>query len=216
MKSGDPNVARVVQTLDTLDLLVNQPYTFAVSGILGDRALAHAGQYGLYRIAKVEFKHKPILDTFMGQVQPAGQNAILGVPHLYWKMNRFSDAPAAFDANDLRALGAKPHRLDDKTYSLTYKPNVLLGTISAGNNSGQLKMTPWLNTDSAPDTAGFIASTTSHLGHFLYVEAGLVNNTTQPNVCTMDVIIHYEFKTPRVRWGTSSTTLSINPLITNV
>jgi len=211
----DSNTARVVQTLEQLDILANQPYTLAVNGIIGDRALAHAEQYGLYRISKIEFKHKPKYDTYISQtITNPGANAITTVPSLYWKMNRYADAPAGFDADNLRSMGAKPHRLDDKIYTLSYKPNVLLGTISAGNNSGQLKMTPWLNTDSAPDTPGFIASTTSHLGHFLFVEADLINTTTQPIVATMDVVIHYEFKTPRVKWGGSSnvSSYSVNPL----
>jgi len=215
MRTNNPDAATVVQTLEVLPILANQPYTFAVSGIIGDRALAHAEQYGLYRIAKVEFKHKPQFDTFISQtITNPGTNAITTVPSLYWKMNRFADAPAAFTADNLRAMGAKPHRLDDKTYSLSYKPNVLLGTVSAGNNSGQLKMTPWLNTDSAPDTPGFVASTTSHLGHFMIIEADLTNTSTQVQVATMDVIIHYEFKTPRVRWAVPTDTLhAVNPLL---
>jgi len=211
-KAQPESTARVVQVLEELDILANQPYTLAVSGIIGDRAIALSQQYGLYRIAKVEFKHKPKYDTFISQtITNPGQNAITTVPSLYWKMNRFADAPAGFNADNLRSMGAKPHRLDDKTYTLSYKPNVLLGTVSAGNNSGQLKMTPWLNTDAAPNTPNFTPSTTSHLGHFMITECDLVNSNSQPVVATMDVVIHYEFKTPRVAWHGSSN-VSVNPL----
>jgi len=191
----------VIQTLDTVQLNVNTPYQFQVAGITGDRALAHAEQYGLYRIAKVEFKHKPKYDTFSSQmVTNPGQNALTTVPVLYWKMNRFADAPPAWDPQDLRDMGARPHRLDDKTYTLSYKPNILTAIASGGDNSGQLKITPWLNTDDAARTSTFSPSDTQHYGHFLYIEADTINSETLVNVASLDVVIHYEFKTPRVEW----------------
>jgi len=214
-KIGGPNTARVIQTLDTIQLDVNTPYQFQVDGITGDRALAHAEQYGLYRIAKVEFKHKPKYDTFISQtILNPGQNAITTVPVLYWKMNRFADAPAAWAAQDIRDMGAKPHRLDDKTYTLTYKPNILTAIASGGDNSGQLKMTPWLNTDDAARTSTFSPSDTSHFGHFLYIEADTVNSETEVNVASLDVIVHYEFKTPRVEWTPAARggRMSVSPL----
>lgn len=212
---GGPQTARVVETISSLPLLVNQPYTLSVSGILGDRAQAHAPQYGLYRIAKVEYKHKPLYDTFIpsNQGPTPANNFITSVPNIYWKMNRFADAPAGFTAAQLQDMGAKPHRLDDKPYTIAYKPNILTSIASAGNNSGQLKMTPWLNTDAAPDTPTFVASTTSHYGHFLFIEADLVNTSTQPQVASMDVVITYEFKNPRVKWSTSNVSTSVNPLL---
>jgi len=213
-KIGGPNTARVIQTLDTVQLNVNTPYQFQVGGITGNRALAHAEQYGLYRIAKIEFKHKPKYDTFIpGTITVPGVNQITTVPLLYWKMNRFADAPAAWNPQDLRDMGAKPHRFDDKTYSLSYKPNILTAISSGGDNSGQLKMTPWLNTDDASQTPTFAPSDTLHYGHFLYIEADTLNTSTDPAVGSLDVIIHYEFKTPRVRWtpATEGSKLTVNP-----
>lgn len=205
-KVGGPNTARVVQTLATIPLAVNTPYIFKVGGITGDRALAHAEQYGLYRIAKIEFKHKPLYDSYIpqnGGPTPSG-NFITTVPELYWKMNRYADAPAAWTLQDIQDLGAKPHRLDDKTYTFSYKPNILLANESGGSVSGTVKMTPWLNTDNAADTGQFAPSTTEHYGHFLWISANTVNNNSDPQVCELDVVIHYEFKTPRTEWTPSS------------
>lgn len=205
-KVGGPNTARVVQTLPTRYINCNTPYRFEVGGITGDRALAHAEQYGLYRIAKIVFKHKPIYDTYIPS-QATGTpsaNYITGVPSLYWKMNRYADSPAAWSLADIQSLGAKPHRLDDKQYTLTYKPNILLANESAGSVSGTVKMTPWLNTDDAPDTGAFAPSTTQHEGHFLWIDAPTVNTTSDPVVCSLDVTIYYEFKTPRTEWTPAS------------
>jgi len=201
-KVGGPNTARVVQTLPTRNLNVNTPYQISIGGITGERALAHAEQYGLYRIAKVVFKYKPYYDTFIPQNQgptPSG-NFPTTVPLLYWKMNRYADAPVAWSLDDIKSLGAKPIRFDDKTYTLSYKPNILLANESAGSVSGQVKMTPWLNTDDAADTDQFAPSTTEHYGHFFYIDANLVNGNTEPAIGSLDVTIHYEFKTPRTEW----------------
>jgi len=215
-KVGAPNTARVVQTLPTIDLAANTPYRISVAGITGDRARAHAEQYGLYRIAKIEFKYKPYYDTFIPQNQgptPSG-NFPTTVPLLYWKMNRYADAPVAWTVDDIKDLGAKPHRLDDKTYTLSYKPNILLANESAGSVSGTVKMTPWLNTDDSADTAQFAPSTTEHLGHFFWIDCNLVNGQNEPNIASLDVTIHYEFKTPRTEWTPSSMggKLTIDPL----
>lgn len=213
---GGPNTARVVQTLPTVSVLANTPYRISIGGITGDRARAHAEQYGLYRIAKVVFRYKPLYDTFIpqnGGATPSG-NFPTTVPLLYWKMNRYADAPAAWTLNDIKDLGAKPNRFDDKTYTLSYKPNILLANESGGSVSGQVKMTPWLNTDDAADTDQFAPSTTEHLGHFYYVDCNLVNGNSDVTIGTLDVTIHYEFKTPRTEWTPSSQggKMSIHPL----
>jgi len=198
---GGANTAMVCTTIPTVPILVNTPYQFQLAGIVGARALAMAPNFAFYRVAKVAFKYKPKYDTFISStVTLPGQNAITTVPTLYWKMNRFADNPANFTSDDLRVLGAIPKRFDDKQVSIAYKPNVLTSMASGGTNSGALKMTPWLNTDSAPDTNTFFPSTTNHYGHFWYVEADLVNSTTTPIVGTLDVEIFYEFKNPRVEW----------------
>lgn len=195
---GGPNTCKIVETLASQPVLANTPYIVSVGGITGARAQAVAEQFGLYRIAKVIFKFKPNYDTFNAQDAALG-NGPASVPTLYWKMNRFADAPAYFTSTDLKTLGAKPIRFDDKQYTLSYKPNILTGIVSGGDNSGQVKMTPWLNTDQAPDTANFVISDTNHYGHFHLVECAMNGNGSTP-VGTFDATIIYEFKNPRTKW----------------
>jgi len=193
----------VTQTIPTRNVIANTPYVISIGGIVGDRALAHAPEYALYRIAKVVFKFKPNYDTFNPNFA-AGAGPI-SVPTLYWKMNRFADAPAAFTSDNLRSLGAKPFRFDDKQLSVSYKPNILQAQATAGSISGSMKMTPWLNTDVAPNTPNFNPSTTEHYGHFFYVECATAGAGNTP-VGTFDATIYYEFKNPRVVWSSSSMT----------
>jgi len=204
---GGPNTCKLIET-QTLQVLSNEPYQIEIPGIVGTRPQAVAPNFGLYRIAKVIFKYKPYYDTYTPGIVNSipGNNYITTVPVLYWKMNRFADAPANFTAQNMRDLGARPFRLDDKTVTVAYKPNILLASASGGSDSGQLKMTPWLNTDNAPDTPAFAVSTTQHYGHFFYIEANLVNTSTQPYVASLDITIVYEFKNPRVSWSESQGT----------
>lgn len=197
---GGPNTCKIIETLPAANIIANQSYVFDVGGIFpGGRAAAVAEQFGLYRVAKCMFRYKPNSDTYVSNPAFIGGSGAITVPYLYWKMNRFADAPAAFTANDLKNMGAKAIRFDDKTVTHSYKPNILTGIVSGGTNSGQLKMTPWLNTDAAPDTANFALSTTQHYGHFFVVEAAVAGAGSQP-VGTIEVTIVYEFKNPRVKY----------------
>lgn len=197
---GGPQTAMVVQTLPTLTINANQGYVVSVAGIVGDRAQAHAPEYALYKIAKVVYRYKPWFDTF--QSTTSGGNGPASVPTLYWKMNRMADAPAAFSVDDLQSLGAKPIRFDDKQVMHSYRPNVLNASASGGSVSGSVKMTPWLNTDLAPDTSTFSPSTTEHYGHFFLVNA-VMNGSGATPIGSLDVTIYYEFKNPRVTWGST-------------
>lgn len=200
---GGPNTCRIQQTLSTLPILANTPYRISIGGITGARALAVAEQFGLYRIAKVVFKYKPAQDTFVSNPGFVGGAGAVSVPHLYWKMNRFADNPAAWAVDDIKAMGAKPFRFDDKTVTIAYKPNILEAVASGGDNSGHIKMTPWLNTDSAAETPGFLPSDTEHYGHFYYIECATNGDGSTP-VGTVEATIYYEFKTPRVEWTPES------------
>lgn len=208
---GGNNTARVSHTL-TNTILPNTPYDFTIAGIVGARPLAHAPEYALYRISKVVLKYKPTADTFVSNPAFIGGGGAVSVPNLYWKMNRFADAPAAFDAQDLKRLGARPFRLDDKTYTMSYRPNILLSRATdpanpgaGGSDSGQLKMTPWLSTDATlMSPNAFAPSTTVHWGHFFIVDCAVNGAGTQP-VATLDITIYYEFKNPRVDWNESAT-----------
>lgn len=207
---GGPNTCTIQQTLPSVPLLANAPYRISVGGLTGLRALAVAEQFGLYRIAKVVYKYKPQADTFTSNGGALGGSGAVTVPYLYWKMNRFADNPAAWALEDIQAMGAKPFRFDDKTISVAYRPNILTGIASGGDNSGSVKLTPWLNTDSSPETPGFAPSDTEHYGHFFMIAAATSGDGSTP-VGTLDVTIYYEFKNPRVEW-THTGIASVNPL----
>lgn len=194
---GGPNTCKVIETVPTQAVNLNTPYLFIKAGITGNRAPTIAKMFGLYRIAKIIYTHRPIFDTYSSSLAGTG-NSPNSVPTLYWKMNRYGDFPAAFNGDYMRSLGARPFRLDDKQVTFSYKPNIL--TVQqdvAGNTPAGIKVTPWLSTDDTPQDNNFTISTAEHYGHTLFVEGGGAG-TAQGAVCNLDIQIVYEFKNPRL------------------
>jgi len=205
-RSG-PNTAKVVEFFDLGPFEANVAHDFAINGIIPavggipTRAAVVAPAYGLYRIAQVEYKIKARFDTYIPGANPGGDNPV-EVPVMYWKMNRYGDAPVGFNFNDLQSLGAKPVRLDDNTLTIKYKPNTLLATAGAAavaqqGGSGHVKITPWISTDDEADDNAFALSTTAHYGHMMYVECAAAGDGT-PVICEISARVIYEFKNPRI------------------
>jgi len=210
---SSPNTAKVVEFFDLGLFNCNEAYDFGVAGIVPTspvtaqptRCSVVAPAYGLYRIAQVEYKISPKFDTYnanLGQGGvPIGDQAV-ELPKLYWKMNRYGDAPVGFTSHDMLSLGSKPLRLDDKVLTIKYKPNILLANAGAhaaaqDGGSGQVKITPWLSTDSEADDNAFALSTTQHYGHLMYVECAAAGDGVSP-ICSIKARVIYEFKNPRI------------------
>lgn len=210
---SSPNTAKVVEFFDLGQFNINEAYEFGLAGIVPTqlvggaptRASIVAPAYGLYRVAQIEYKITPRFDTYaanLGQPGiPVGDQAV-EVPKLYWKMNRYGDSPVGFTSLDMLSLGSKPLRLDDKTLTIKYKPNILLANAGAAavaqdGGSGQVKITPWLSTDSEAGDNAFALSTTQHYGHIMYIEAAAAGDGVS-TICEIQARVVYEFKNPRI------------------
>ena len=183
--TGGPNTCRITETYTLSPTNINTPETYFFEGIPANtRAAAVAPNFGLYRIARVTYTYKPLYDTYTpGLISNPLTNYLATIPNLYWKMNRYGDAPAAFDADYLREQGSRAVRLDDKSIKISYKPNILLadaGAQAAGLNggSGQVKMTPWLSTDNEPDNNAFALSTTVPIFVVVVVDCPVLKSVT--------------------------------------
>jgi len=205
---GGPNTCKVIETIPAVPIPNNTPVLINKQGITGPRASAIAKEFGLYRIARITFTYRPIYDTYSpGIVSPGSTPA--AVPHLYWKMNRYGDTPAGFNGDYMRALGAKPFRLDDKLVKVSYKPNILYQQQNAaGATTASVKITPWLSTDDTPQDNLFTLSTALHYGHSLFIEGSAAGAGTG-NVALMDVQVVYEFKNPRLVSASSQSVVNL-------
>lgn len=217
-----PNSAKIVEFFDLGQFNCNEAYDFVLKGIVPTDPVSHtptrasvvAPAYGLYRIAQIEYKIAPRYDTFnanLGQGGvPIGDQAV-EVPKLYWKMNRYGDAPVGFTEQDMLSLGSKPLRLDDKTITVKYKPNILIANAGASataqdGGSGQVKMTPWLSTDTEAGDNNFALSTTEHYGHLMFVACAAAGDGVSP-ICDIKARVVYEFKNPRILESSASVAL---------
>lgn len=201
---GGPNTCKITETYDLGDLVLNAPYLVGKAGITpGFRAADVAPNFGLYRIAKLEWSLRPYFDTYTAATYQGGAigNQPVAVPYFYWKINRYGEAPAAFTGTFLREQGAVPIRIDEKIIRWSYRPNVLLADTGAAaaaqqGGSGQVKMTPWLSTDQTPGNNVFGLSSTQHYGHLMIAEGPAAGNA-MPNIGRLEVKVVYEFKNPR-------------------
>lgn len=197
-----------VEIVPTTGINLNSPSLQIKAGITGTRATQLAKLFGEYRIKRLIFTYRPIFDTFSSSLPGVG-NSPNSVPTLYWRMNRYGDTPAAFNGNYMRAMGAKPFRLDDKQVVVSYRPNVIQAQQNVvGNTTASIKMSPWLSTDDIVQDNNFNISTAEHFGHTLFVEGGGAG-TGQGMVCYQDVKVIYEFRNPRL---TAVPTTSLNPI----
>lgn len=197
-----------VEIVPTQNINLNTPYLQIKGGITGARASQLAKLFGEYRIKRVIYTYRPLFDTFSSSLPGAG-NAPNAVPTLYWRLNRYGDTPAVFNGDYMRALGAKPHRLDDKQVVVSYAPNIIQSQQNvAGAATATIKISPWLSTDDIVQDNNFTLSTAEHFGHSLFVEGGGAG-TAQGVVCAMDVKVLYEFRNPRL---IASPGVATNPL----
>lgn len=199
--------------MPTQPVALNTPYLQIKRGITGARASQIAQLFGEYRIKKIIYTFRPLFDTYSSALAPGTPgNAPTSVPTLYWRLNRYGDTPAAFNGDYMRAMGAKPHRLDDKQVSFSYAPNVIQSQQNVvGASTATIKISPWLSTDDLVQDNAFTLSTAEHFGNTLFVEGGGAGNA-QGVVAQLDVKVIYEFRNPRLLSSPSMTDVSGNSL----
>lgn len=156
-----------------------------------DRAVQVAKAYQHFRMKKITLTIKPSYDTF----QQA--NAIPGAgsrPNLYYMIDKSGSIPANPTLEQLKQMGAKAHRFDEKPFVISWRPSVLTGDQQAQGVlvASQYKISPWLSTSINPLGAVFQASTIDHLGIFWYVEQ-LFGGQVQYQA---EIEIQFQFKKP--------------------
>lgn len=192
-------VCRIKETVTLESLVANTPYEAVVSLPAFQRALDIADNFQLYRITKIDFKFTPSYDTFASQYQPGTSNASMTVPYLYNKRITYP-APTTFGLSFLQTMGAKPRRLDDKTLTVSYTPNINLNVVGV-NASNQLlnakpQMSPWLNTHYIDLSNVTQMDTTPHYGFVWYIHQLQATLGQQVNFCELQMTAHFEFKKP--------------------
>lgn len=171
------------------------------------RASAVAQGYQYFRITRVTYKYKPLIDTFIATAPGATQ-----VPYLYWVINKTGLEYPGLNLGWFLANGAKPIRFDDKTITISYAPAVSYSMLEAATPSpvqqpNQARTKQWMNTASdAFNVAAFSPSTVSHAGHYHLVDS---QGSTQAMKYEVTCTAEFQFKKPNARVPTSEPALEV-------
>lgn len=205
-----PEWASLSETVQMSDGDVNSIYNNNdVQLAMFDRASAVAQGYQFFRITKLTWIYKPLLDTF------ASTGNTL-VPYLYWVINKSGTEYPGLNLAWFVANGAKPRRFDDKSIVISYRPAVALDTLEAGTPAptqqpNMPKTSPWLNTTKdAFLTSGFAPSQVSHTGHYLMVDSP---GSAIPMKYELTLTAEFQFKKPNAAIPTGE---SARPVVHSV
>lgn len=157
-----------------------------------------AKAYQEYRITKVDITFKPSYDTF-----PTSGGGGIAVPALYGVVDKFGAYSLNYtDLYALKQAGAKARRMDDKVFTISFKPAVLLSSSDAGSppgapvntTAGAVKVSPWLPTNASagdPVTA-WTPNSVDHRGYIFYIDQP--NAPTDQFVAQVEIVVHYQFR----------------------
>lgn len=162
-------------------------YNLALSSLARAQNVAKGYQY--YRITRVTYIIKPLMDTFV-----AGG---VTVPYLYYLIDRTRMFQNGFSVDQLKAMGAKARRLDDKTITFSFTPSVLTETFdntANANQAVQYKLNPWLPTKDIAQVGIWNPNTTDHQGIVWRVEQA----SGTPIGYSVERRVQVEFKKPAV------------------
>lgn len=188
-----PERATLTETFGSFNGVTNTNYSsYNLSLSQCTRASIVAQGYQYFRIKRVTYVIKPSMDTFVS----GGPS----VPYLYYMIDRTRQLQNGFTVDQLKSMGAKPRRIDDKTVQFHYSPSVLTDTFD--NNVGanqfvQYKVSPWLPTREINSAIGvWNPSTIDHTGIAWVVQQDLTQE--QPVAYMLERRVEIEFKKPSV------------------
>lgn len=175
------------------------------------RAVTIANGYQHYRIKRVTLEFKPSLDTFVAGVGPNP----LQVPYLIYMIDKSGSIPTLVGTDDLRQMGAKPIRFDEKTIKVSWRPSVLqetFGQTAPLGSQSQYRISPWLSTNgNALNPGAFVPSGIDHLGIFFKVDrAGVLPPDTPEYTYDVQITCDFEFKKPLVQATNTVPAIAVN------
>jgi len=151
------------------------------------RAVTAARAFQFFRMKSIKLTYKPQYDTYGVGLGGASK------PSLYYMIDKGATIPSGTTLEGLKNMGARPRSFDEKPISVTWTPAVLQASQSLlGDIPASYKISPWLSTNSVPDSAVWNPSQVQHNGIFWYMWT-----QSAPLVAySMEVEIQFEFKKP--------------------
>ena len=164
------------------------------------RAVPIAQSYQHYKIKRIRLEYKPQVDTFFPDVGAVGTGFL--VPNMFYMINKSGSIPNNPTVDNLRAMGAKPIRFDEKTVKVDWRPSVLqenagvLGDVGSG-----YKISPWLSTNANANQPGaWNPSTVQHLGiYWIVSRPGTLPAGVAELTYDIQITVEFQFKKPLVK-----------------
>lgn len=158
------------------------------------RAVSVARAYQHFRITGIKVTWKPSYDTYSSAT-------LQQKPNLYYMIDKSASIPTSITLEGLKQMGARPKAFDEKPITVTWKPSVLQDSQSlVGSVASSYKISPWLGTNSAPDSAVWNPSQIQHNGLKWWMDAPGTAQQLQ-----MEVELQFQFKKPLVTLPASLT-----------
>lgn len=175
-------------------LVANQVYdvSSALNKVGSFRAREIAQYYQEFRITKVQFRFKPLFDTFVAGTAVAGG----GTPQLYMYVNR--DGDVSGDSTAMVRMGINPISLaKDGNKTMTWKPSVVYPSDTG--LASIIKTSPWLNCNNDTTAGAYVPNATLHFGLVWNVVLldGTGNAPVDYPVGTAEIETFYEFRRPQ-------------------
>lgn len=169
------------------------------------RAVPVAQAYQHYRIKRIRLEFKPQYDTFLPDIGAAGTGVL--VPNLYYIINKSGSIPANPTLDNLKAMGAKPVRLDEKVIKVDWRPSVLSENAGiAGDVGSSYKISPWCSTNANANAPGaWQPSTVQHLGIYWFVHRpGTLPAGMAELSFDVQITVEFQFKKPLVKTSSNA------------
>lgn len=184
------DIAAVSETFSFESMGMNTVYAdYGCSLFQHERARAVAQGYQEFRIKLVEYRFKPLSDTY----NPTENTQI---PYLFYLVDKARSNNNLLTIDGFANAGAKAIRFDDKTIVVKYKPAVLLDSWDSQSLASiprQFKVSPWLTTNDNNTNPGvFLPSSVDHLGIRWVVQS--TPGSTYTYQC--ERVVHIEFRKP--------------------
>lgn len=185
------DVAAVSETFMFNDMALNTIYAdYGCSLFQHERARTVAQAYQEFRIKLVEYRFKPLSDTYPTNI-PGSQ-----VPYLYYVVDKLRSNNGLQTIDAFTQAGAKAIRFDDKSIVVKYKPAVLVDTWDAQALQAvprQYRISPWLTTNDYNTVGGgFNPSSVDHNGIRWVIQGA----TGSPFTYACERVVHIEFRKP--------------------
>lgn len=204
------DVAAVSETYRFDAMALNVIYAdYGCSLFQHERARQVAQGYMEFRIKLIEYRFKPLSDTY----DPTEGTK---VPYLYYLVDRLRSNNGLQTLDAFTQAGAKAVRFDDKTLTVKFKPYVLMDTWDSQTLVSvprSYRVSPWLTTnDYNTIGGGFKPSEVDHLGLRWIIDGGTSDYTYE-----VERVVHIEFRKPM--WieaapeGSQLTVVSVDTLI---